>query len=232
MLISWKYNFVFVHVPKTGGTALTRSLAPYARAKDNIAYIGAATPVARRLLANAFQGDHYKRITGFGVHAPVQELERALGREKLDSMTKAAFVRNPYSRAFSLYSHAKRSSENAMHDIAASLSFRDYALYLAEKKVEHQLLKLNYSKSTTVAMNFLGRFETFADDALRLGETLGLPHPLRPTVVNVNPDPQSDLRALFGDAREPFAEAFRLDFIRLGYSTDIDRAHEAPEAVD
>lgn len=232
MLISWKYKFLFIHVPKTGGTALTRALAPYARLKDRIAYVGGATPILRRGLTKFFGGPKYiENITGYDAHAAYRFAEKALGSETLAPLTKAAFIRNPFTRTISLYSHIKRSPQHPQHQRLRNLSFKEALPLMSEKGWTNQTKYLFRLGAKEIALDFVGSHERFVEDSAALAERLRLPHILRLKRINADPNPAPDIREMFGSMLDDFIAANQEEFELLGYSPDVARASEPPAPV-
>ncbi len=97
MIISKSRNYVFVHIPKTGGTALTLALEDRAAADDII--IG-DTPKAqrrkKRLNALTPKGRLWK-------HSTLADIDGILSSEELEEMFCVTLVRNPWDRAVSYY---------------------------------------------------------------------------------------------------------------------------------
>ena len=97
MIISRGRGYVFVHVPKTGGTALT--LALEARAKGDDILIG-DTPKARarrgRLAALTPRGRLWK-------HSTLADIDGVVTEAELDRMFLVTLVRNPWDRVVSYY---------------------------------------------------------------------------------------------------------------------------------
>lgn len=89
MIIDRKNNFVFVHVPKTGGTAF-RTFIEYYKIfnKDNTAVLN-LNPCHITIL-NAYK--NYPEL-----------------KNELDQFYKFGFVRNPYSRFLSAFLHATKT---------------------------------------------------------------------------------------------------------------------------
>lgn len=227
MLISWKHKFLFIHIAKTGGTALTRALAPYARLKDRIAYLGGATPILRRGLTQFFGGRKYiENITGFNAHSPYRFLQRTLGEETLAPLTKAAFVRNPFTRTVSLFHHIKRSPQHPDHESIRDLTFEQALPLMCDNEWTVQTKYLFRLGAKEIVVNFIGNFERLEEDGAALAKHLQLPKPLRLQRLNANPGPVPDLRETFGTQLNYFIEANEMEFEMLGYSTDIDRAME------
>ncbi|RVV98429.1 Type II secretory pathway, pullulanase PulA [Mesobaculum littorinae] len=97
MILSPGRRYVFVHIPKTGGTALTLALEGRAMRDDIL--IG-DTPKARRrrgrLAGLATRGRVWK-------HATLADIEGALPPETLASCRVVTLVRNPWDRMVSYY---------------------------------------------------------------------------------------------------------------------------------
>ena len=97
MIISKARKYVFVHIPKTGGTALTLALEGRA-AKDDI--IIGDTPKARqrrkRLADLTPAGRLWK-------HSTLADIDGVVSSAELDDMFCFTLVRNPWDRAVSYY---------------------------------------------------------------------------------------------------------------------------------
>lgn len=83
MIVSHSRRFVFVHLMKTGGTALTMALKPLLAESDIVV-----------------MGDPYP---GLRKHSPVAEIEGVLGKELTDDYFWFSLIRDPLDHICSLY---------------------------------------------------------------------------------------------------------------------------------
>lgn len=97
MIISRRRRFIFVHVPKTGGTALTLALEARA-AKDDI-LIG-DTPKAR---ARAGRWKGVKTAGRVWKHSTLSDVVGLVTPEEIMDFRAVTLVRNPWDRAVSYY---------------------------------------------------------------------------------------------------------------------------------
>ncbi|MEZ5891702.1 MAG: hypothetical protein R3C58_00930 [Parvularculaceae bacterium] len=139
-------------------------------------------------------------------------------------MKKIAFIRNPFTHAYSLYAHILRSPSNPHHGAMKSASFADM---LRQRYLPYKGLQRAYV-SAADPIDFVGRFECFEEDARNLERFLGLPRPLVLERANVNPAGGPDLCEAFAGVLDEFVEKLAWQFSFFGYSTDIARAHEPP----
>ncbi len=121
MFISPGRRFIFVHIPKTGGTALT--LALEARAMKDDIIIG-DTPKARarrsRVKALKSHGRLWK-------HSTLSDIDGVLSEDEIAAMFILTLVRNPWERCLS-YWHWLRGQGFAHPAVglAKALSFKDF----------------------------------------------------------------------------------------------------------
>lgn len=167
-------KFIFVHIPKTGGSSIEKALGLFGRDNNG----------ANELCADILYGTAGDRALQ---HLPAREISRLLSRRAFNGYFKFAFVRNPYERTVSAYHfHLKYGGE--------SLSFEEYL----EKRVAYRKLMLAVprplrrrfrpdliddhvrsqhrfilSAGGRMLVDFVGRYENLESDFRKLARHLG-----------------------------------------------------------
>lgn len=122
VIISPGRGYVFVHIPKTGGTAL--SLALEARAKADDILIG-DTPKARarrgRLAKLTARGRLWK-------HSTLADIDGIVGGDDLARMFLVTLIRNPWDRIVSYYHWLRQQS--FAHPAVALARATDFTTFL------------------------------------------------------------------------------------------------------
>ncbi len=212
MIISRQRRFIFVHIPKTGGTAL--SLALEARAAKDDILIG-DTPKARarkgRLQGVVSAGRLWKHSTLADIAGLVTEAEVA-------GFFTVALVRNPWDRMVSYY-HWLRVQGFA-HPAVGLAKSHDFSGFLNHPHTLTALRLWPYAaymrdKAGVERASCLIRLEHLAADIAPFEAHLGF----RLTVPRVNAsDRAHDWRGYYSDAdAEVVAEACAPDIARFGY---------------
>lgn len=116
MLISNSQKFIFLHIPKTAGTSVSKSLTKSFQWNDLV--IGSTE------LGELIQ-PYYNKLFGLNKHSFARDIKSVIGTETWNEYFKFAFVRHPYSRTVSLYSYIQRLTETK--------SLRDYIRFLLGK---------------------------------------------------------------------------------------------------
>jgi hypothetical protein len=179
MLVSTTKRFLFAHIYKTGGSSLTVHLSPHVAAG-----LRDANP---RLEGRGWQATwHYRGDQ----HGKTSSYLPALHAEGITSRAFRlfTFVRNPYSWALSIWNNFYRrpreysASSKAFHQANPGAGFRDLIRFLHERWATGARDYWGLSDQTSFIENdlryepfFIGRFERFAADALRLLAALQIP---------------------------------------------------------
>lgn len=121
MIISNSRKFIFVHIYKTAGEAITRALSPQLAWND--LELGGSRYGEK--LAAVYRPRH-----GLWKHSRAEEIRTVIGAETWDAYYTFAVVRNPYDRAVSVYGYlGKRVARNrwraALARLTPSLSPRE-----------------------------------------------------------------------------------------------------------
>ena len=218
MLLSNRYNFLYVHIAKTGGTSVRAALKSL-QWKDPY-YL--AQFIAARL----------SHLTGHRIaaklprHAKIICAQEMLPHEFFDGLFKFAFVRNPWDLQVSSYHHLKRERP---HLLAGHESFEAFTRYKLDPQRPYQyhldtvmtaqtdyLVDLNGKLLT----NYLGRYEQLHEDFAHICRTIGiepiaLPHKRQAT------DRSADWRSYYSDdLAELVGRHFKRDVELLGYRFD------------
>jgi hypothetical protein len=177
MIVSPSRGFIFVHIPKTGGTSITHVLEPYRRWQE------------KWLIGRVF-----RRITGgysfyANTHAPLVAARDRLG-ERFHSMLKFAVVRHPVDWNLSMFRwvlkwRGRRLTAPIYSDSFGIDTFEDYLHWRIRHGVFPQMTQLvDYDGNLLV--DLVCRLESLESDLAIVLNRLGIVGDI--PKLNVNSD--------------------------------------------
>ncbi|MBB5352646.1 hypothetical protein HNR46_002894 [Haloferula luteola] len=175
-MISLKHQFLFIHVPKTGGNSIQNILKDYS--EDDIVIMGEHQDGVERFeVRNA----NYQ-ITK---HATLAEYREVLDRATFEKLFKFATLRNPWDMMISFYFSPHRKVSAWDRDDFLSLLAETPTLrhYVHCPKVGEKLLGkmgLGAKGSLTQDIDFLIRFESIDEDFGKVCDRLEIPRVVLP----------------------------------------------------
>ena len=215
MIISRRRRFIFVHVPKTGGTAL--SLALEARAAKDDILIG-DTPKAR---ARAGRWKGVKTAGRVWKHSTLSDVVGLVTPEEIADFLTVTLVRNPWDRAVSYY-HWLRAQGFA-HPAVGLAKALDFGGFLAHPQTRANFRLWPYGAylrlpSGQEKESLFIRLEHFAEEVQPFEAHLGF----RLTPPRANESARGrDWRAYYTDGTAALvAEDCAEDIARFGYRFD------------
>jgi len=99
--ISNKYNFIFIHIPKNGGTTVTDFFSSFSSPID--------IEIGGTVLGELIQ-EEYKKKFGLCKHSTYSELKSILGDDLSSKYRFLAVIRDPIERFVSVYNFLKKWS--------------------------------------------------------------------------------------------------------------------------
>ncbi len=172
MIISSGRGYIFVHIPKTGGTSL--SLALEARAKKDDILIG-DTPKAKQ---------RRKRVQGIETHgrlwkhSTLTDIDGLVSIEDIQAQFCFTLVRNPWNRAVSYYHWLhKQTFDHPSVQLAKSLKFLDFLTHPDTLSAFRRSPACSYMQTVDgqVKCDLYIRIEHFHEDVVPLQDLLGFP---------------------------------------------------------
>ncbi len=215
MIISIGRRYVFVHIPKTGGTSLALALEQRAM-KDDILLGDTPKALKRRRRAKSLnaRGRLWK-------HSTLSDIDGVLPAGALTSMFVFTMVRNPWDRMVSYY-HWLRVQSFDHPDVgrAKDLDFGSFVLHPSTlRSFQHHPARAYVTMANGAERcDAYIRLEHFAQDARPLIEHLGFDVDL-PHLNRSNRD--RDYRGYFTTQTvDAVAQACAEDIRRFGYQFD------------
>ena len=215
MIISRGRDYIFVHIPKTGGTAMALALEDRAKADDIL--IG-DTPKAlkrkKRLKDVQTAGRLWK-------HSRLRDVEPMVSRDEMERMFTFTLVRNPWDRVVSYYHWLQdQSFDHPAVRFAQTLPFDQF---VNEPHTQTSLAANSYDSymrdgAGTEHCTMYIRLEHLAADMSPLADHLGF----MPDVLIANASKRdSDWRGYYNSqTRDLIGNLCAPDILRFKYSFD------------
>ena len=214
MIISRGRRYIFVHIPKTGGTAL--SLALEARAMKDDILIGDTPKAVRRrgrLKGLSAKGRLWK-------HSRLADVLGLISEAEMHDFFVFTLVRNPWDRIVSYY-HWLRD-QDFDHPMVGLARETDFSAFLNDEATRWSLRAESYGSyvrapSGEERCDAFIRLEHLDEDLVPLEAHLGFT--LRPlSHLNVSERPENHRDAYSAADRALVADLFSEDVSRFGYS--------------
>lgn len=172
MIVSNKYKFVFVHIPRTGGFSVDNAIVKHLGEKDF--YTNQSINQFGVIASHS----------GHDYHLKLRKINE-LHKNKYKNYYKFTFIRNPYERMVSLYSFFSQGNDHKPQNDFES--FKDWvikrnSIINPTLRVETQnrwkgTSQFDYiiDEDNNIGVDFVGRTENFVNDLTSVLEHLEIP---------------------------------------------------------
>jgi hypothetical protein len=215
--LSNRYNFLFVHIAKTGGTSMRTALRRL-QYRDPLFW-------PQWLCSRIDHATGHRIAAKLPRHAPIVTAKEMLPHELFQRLFKFAFVRNPWDLQVSSWHHLQRERPHLLQGIDSFETFIDYKLDPERPAQFHLDVSIRAQRDYLVDLNdnvivdFIGRYENLSADYHTIGQRLGVNLPALPEKRRASN--REDYRTYYTDAlAERVGQAFQRDIDTFGYTFD------------
>lgn len=221
MIINNQYQFIYVHVAKTAGTAVSTALQKYAGPAD----IDLGGAVVEKKGGNQHEiarelNKLWPKQWGIEKHSPVARIRQKVGPRIWMNYFKFAFVRNPFARTYSGFKFAKR--HKSLGGALDSMSFSDF---LRSEHFEKLRILPVQSQAAFLhpigQVDFIGRQENLADDLALAASIIERRRVTEVKTPDLNRTSEPDeWRTMSEEDMDIIRRVLARDFEELGYSPE------------
>ena len=212
MIINHTYRFIFLHVPKTAGTSITRWLSTLTGWNDIE-------------LGGTHYGEEIQAIYGrrfkLHKHSPAMQVRSIVGEDIWSNYYKFAVVRDPFDRLVSTYQFYREWDHPGVAAVKAMTSFdefldSDYFTHDRRNPTRPSGLQCSFlGLDNGVTLNQLCRFETLDADVAQIADAIGVEPP---ALDRVNSSARADTDSYYTPStRTLAARLYEPDFALLDY---------------
>lgn len=220
MLLSIKYNFLFVHIAKTGGTSV-RSALQSLRWRDPWYY-------PQFLCSRLSHLSGHRIGSKFPRHSRIVAAKEMLPEAFFNNLFKFAIVRNPWDLQVSSYHHIRRERPHLMSHIETFEEFIHWKLdpqrpyqFHVDTSIQSQLDYL-IDLQGKILVDFIGHYENLNEDFSEITRHIGVDHLSLPHKRKAT-DRNKDYRSYYDDRlAEKVGDYFKRDIEALDYRFDPD----------
>ena len=212
MLINWRKNYLFVHVPKTGGTSITQLLKHDCnRAFLPLRLVGYALDTRLHTLPEPLFP-----LFGYPYHVAARDLRRQWGAPRYDALFSFAFVRNPWDMVISEYFYIQKKWDHPLKAKVRRLgSFSRYLHWKLETGYHRNQSAWLTDAEGRIIVERIGRFKSYERDATEILQRIGRTE----TLLHRNATAKAPFREYYDDTLIGLvAEMYAEDIDRFGYS--------------
>lgn len=227
MIINNKFKFIFVHVPKSAGTTVTKLLSEYSTYCD--------IEVGGTAMGEAIQ-PFFRNRYGLSKHSTAKEIKSVVGEVIWNRYFSFAFVRNPYARAHSAYKFLRRMLKESGMDVLAPIdrlaTFHDFVQsdYFQTEGMDRILMPQSFwlrsaMNKPTISVDYVGRVESIEHSISHISERVpglfGAVGEVEVPVLNNSDDAsKATWQSLISDpdTERLVFEKYRIDFESFGYN--------------
>ena len=212
MRISCSKQFILFHLPRTGVSSIIAAL-------DDEIFVRAPPTAKNKLMGKyLFFVPRPVEKTYFRAHETAAHVRRLLPAVTFDDFHKIAFVRNPYSWLVSLYELVLQSPNHRHHETIREMNgFADYVDWEIGRNKRMQYPYI-CDKHGELLVDFIGRYESLAEDAARAFKSIDVD--LKP-LPRVGQFTRKDYREFYDEAsKRKVAAHWARDLEIFGYDFD------------
>jgi len=217
MLLSLRYNFLFVHIAKTGGTSVRAALDGY-RWKDPYR-------IPMFICSRLSSITHHRIACKLPRHAKAIAAYEMLPRELYRKLFKFTVVRNPWDLQVSSYHHIRRERPHLLKGIDNFETFIRWKLdptreynYLVDTQTEQQHEYI-IDLSSNIIVDYIAKYEHLTEDFLEICRRIGIRPPKLPHKMRAK-DRAPYQQYYTDETAQLIAEHFNRDMEMFGYSFD------------
>nr|WP_166417661.1 sulfotransferase family 2 domain-containing protein [Cochlodiniinecator piscidefendens] len=214
MIISHGRKYIFIHIPKTGGTSM--ALALEARAMKDDMMLG-DTPKAKRRRGRLSEQQASGRLWK---HSRMRDIYGLVTQEEIENYFTFTMVRNPWDRMVSYYHWLK--NQNFAHPAVSLAKSCEFDAFIKDNGTQRAMLAGNAShymkdQNDVEQCDHFVRLEHHAEDIVRLEKHLGFSLGSLPTENKSTRN--QDYRLYYSTATMTIVEqCCSEDIHRFGYS--------------